>query len=137
MEWRPVVDWALYEVSDTGQVRRAVAGIGVGSGQGKAGRLLSQKRRGGDGRLEVCLYDGLGGRRSVKVHVLVAEAFLPPRPDAEHDVDHADRDCSNNAAGNLRWLHYSINRSSTRMDELYGPARVDWSDWESDGAVSL
>jgi hypothetical protein len=42
-------------------------------------------------------------RRSFSVHVLVAEAFLGPRPSPQHTVDHLDMDRSNNVTENLRW----------------------------------
>jgi hypothetical protein len=42
------------------------------------------------------------GKR-LKVHTLVAEAFLGPRPSQNHTVDHIDRDTKNNRAENLRW----------------------------------
>jgi hypothetical protein len=46
---------------------------------------------------------------SVRVHVLVAEAFLPPRPTPAHEVRHWDGDRMNNAATNLRWGTRSDN----------------------------
>ena len=42
------------------------------------------------------------GKRQ-KVHNLVAEAFLGPRPSSTHTVDHIDRDVANNRVENLRW----------------------------------
>lgn len=44
------------------------------------------------------------GRRVVRlVHVLVAQAFLPPRPSPNHEVRHLDGDKMNNSAANLAW----------------------------------
>lgn len=131
-QWLPAKGWPAYEVSTLGRIRRCVTSKGA-----SAGRVLSMKRRANDGRLEVLLYDGRGraGRRSVLVHVLVAETYLGPKPD-EHDVDHIDTNFRHNAPRNLRYLPISINRSSIQMAELYGPIRTDWSTWESDTPTS-
>jgi len=44
------------------------------------------------------------GGISIKVHRLVADAFLPAPPTIDHTtVDHIDRDRSNNCVDNLRW----------------------------------
>lgn len=45
----------------------------------------------------------LQDRKHLKVHTLVALAFLGPRPSSNHTVDHIDRNRSNNVASNLRW----------------------------------
>jgi len=39
----------------------------------------------------------------ISVHILVALAFLDPKPSATHTVDHIDQDRSNNRVENLRW----------------------------------
>ncbi len=45
-----------------------------------------------------------GGRQYRKlVHLMVAEAFLPPKPSAEHEVRHLSGERSNCAEVNLRW----------------------------------
>jgi hypothetical protein len=62
-----------------------------------------------DGRyLSVCLYDGNGGKRWHAVHLLVAAAFLPPKPEG-HQCNHADGVRTNNRAGNLEWMTGSEN----------------------------
>ncbi len=43
------------------------------------------------------------GRKSFKVHVLVAEFHLPKRPTPYHEVRHLDGVRSNNTVGNLAW----------------------------------
>lgn len=39
----------------------------------------------------------------VKVHTLVAEAFIGPRPSPDHTVDHINHDRGDNRVCNLRW----------------------------------
>ncbi len=40
----------------------------------------------------------------IKVHRIVAVAFLGPPPSKQHVVDHIDRDRTNNSIENLRWI---------------------------------
>jgi hypothetical protein len=47
----------------------------------------------------------------LSLHHLVANAFVHnPRPDIFKQVDHIDRDKSNNAASNLRWVNCKLNQ---------------------------
>lgn len=94
--WRPVVGYeGLYEVSSLARVRRARA-----HRQWPAGRLLKPQGR-YDGRVVVGLRRD--GRSKIKlVHVLVAEAFIGPRPPGR-EVNHRDGDKFNNLPGNLEW----------------------------------
>lgn len=67
-----------------------------------------------DGTTNVAGYKEYSGKR---VHVLVAEAFLRPKPSAKHSVDHVDRDRTNNHISNLRWATNSeqvMNQSNKR-----------------------
>lgn len=96
-KWRTVDRCPKYEVSDDGQVRRSVPGQGT-----RAGKILSTYLN-GKGYVE-CQMRGEGGKhRLFRVHVLVAEAFLPPRPTPLHEVAHWDGDRSNPKIENLRW----------------------------------
>jgi hypothetical protein len=53
------------------------------------------------------------GYRIKRVHVLVAEAFIGPRP-AGHDVAHADGDPLNNSVENLRYATRRQNLADAR-----------------------
>lgn len=104
--WLPVPGWPGYEVSDHGRVRsvdRTLRG-----GQFCAGRMLAQ-RRDRKGYWVADLRDG-ERRRTVRVHVLVAAAFIGPRP-AGMQVLHADDDKSRNFAWTIR---YGTNDENTR-----------------------
>ena len=73
-------------------------------------------------------------------HVLVALAFLGPRPTPSHTVDHIDRDISNNKLSNLRWAtrrQQLLNRTTKpagpglkdcekRPIESLAPGGTDW-----------
>jgi hypothetical protein len=73
------------------------------------GRVRSRPRRrtkGGILRLHLNRYGypevKLGGKRTTLVHVMVATAFLGPRP-AGKEVRHLDGDPTNNRPENLAW----------------------------------
>lgn len=120
--WLPVAGWPDYQVSDLGRVRRW-----------PSGRIKRPHMAGRDRTYPYVHLWSENRRWSVSVHALVARAFIGPRP-PDHDVDHIDRDPSNPAATNLRYLHTAHNRSRYRdeLDTRYGPERSDWSAWEAD-----
>ena len=96
-EWRAIDGWP-YEVSNLGRVRRG-PGDKIGPG-----RLVRPVRE----------YVRVGLRRPGKkgiypVHLLVAGAFLCPRPDG-HNANHKDGDKANNRADNLEWLTRNENQ---------------------------
>lgn len=88
--WKPIVyrgRETKWFVSNFGHVKNSYGIVTTGT-----------KECSGYVRVSVIPQEGL-----VKVHVLVAEAFLPPRPSPQHTVDHIDGNRENNAASNLRW----------------------------------
>lgn len=79
-----------YDVSDDGQIKN-----------NKTGRIMKTaiNTRGYE---QVCLRDDNKTQHTVRVHRLVADAFLDG--DKEHlDVNHIDGDKLNNRASNLEW----------------------------------
>lgn len=82
------------------------------------GRVFSKKRRKMLKPIEtekgyhiVGLYND-GKQKLCKVHRLVAQAYIPNQ-DNKPEVDHIDRDRSNNHVSNLRWATHSENRQNT------------------------
>jgi len=51
-----------------------------------------------------------GHRKWIKVHQLVAQSFLGPRPSNDFEIDHKDDDRLNNSAENLQYVTRSENR---------------------------
>lgn len=104
-QWRPAVGWeSYYRVSDLGRVwsnARWVPGRWGPESLWKPGAVLMAAPNSA-GRLQVTL-SAEGRRKDVQVSVLVAEAFIGPRPTAKAHCCHEDGDLSNNAASNLRW----------------------------------
>ncbi len=100
-EWRCICDSPNYEVSDDGRVRRVVA-----ADRGHANRRplpyeLNQHKD-EDGYLYVVLFK-VGKRKKHRVHVLVLEAFVSPRPSPEMHGTHDDGKTANNRLDNLVW----------------------------------
>lgn len=100
-EWRAVVGWVgIYEVSNTGLVRRTTPG-----------RWYMRELRGtaaASGHLSLDLRFA-PRRQHMYVHRLVALAFLGSPPPG-HEVCHNDGVPSNNRLENLRWGTKSDNR---------------------------
>ena len=105
--WKTIEEYPQYQVSNMGRVR---------SLKRKVPRILELADN-GYGYLVVHLYSN-EKQKTVKVHKLVAKAFVP-NPDNLPTTDHIDRDRKNNFADNLRWADYSEqnnNRSSWGAD---------------------
>ena len=116
--WKEISGYeGLYEVSDLGRVKS-----------------LNYNRTGMEnilkpgtnhkGYLQLSLYKD-GHVKTVKVHRLVAEAFIPNTHGLE-TVNHKDEDKTNNVASNLEWMtradnkRYSANKSVQMFDKETG-----------------
>lgn len=98
-EWRPIKGFP-YEVSDFGRVRRRERAVSR-----RAGTYL--KGFPSRGYLDVVLCrDGECSRR--RIHHIVAEAFVGPRP-LGYQTNHKDGDKLNNRADNLEWVSAAEN----------------------------
>ena len=125
--WHPVAGWELrYEVSNTGKIRSLPYETPNPKGMGNhvRGGCVLKGAFNKNGYLLVALRDK--GRNSYKyVHALVAQTFLPPCPgpigrsQGCWQVDHIDKDKTNNSATNLRWLPRDENnrRATTDLTE--------------------
>lgn len=101
--WKPVVGYeGLYEVSSFGAVRSLDRSADAG---GSRGRLLKPALK-KHGYLCISL-SAYGKRLDVRVHRLVAEAFLPSSDLPE--VNHKDCIKTNNAVTNLEWVNRTGN----------------------------
>ena len=115
MEWRAGVGFPDYEVSECGDVRRAVGSRTRSKGCRLRGFIDS------DGYLRYALIDASGEKHPVIAHRLVAEAFIGLAPSDRHEVAH------NN--GSRVASHYSILRWATRKENdadtvIHGTERV-------------
>lgn len=98
--WKPVLGYEdFYQVSDRGRVRRIAGTFGA-----PAGRIL---RLQDENYLWVWLHAN-GHRRRQKIHILVAQAFLGPRP-VGLDVNHKNGIKRDNRPVNLEYTTRSEN----------------------------
>lgn len=104
-EWRPVVGYeTLYEVSNLGNVR-SIQFHGTS-------RIRQLRQSLSKGYKVVKLRDwNAGTAKTVKVHILVATAFLK-NPEGKTQVDHIDANPSNNCVLNLRWVTPQENQNN-------------------------
>lgn len=100
-QWKTIPAWPDYAVSTFGRVMRLTS-----KNSGVAGAMLSQFKVCGYPSVNLCRS---GQRQSVRVHRLVAEAFIP-RPVDATEVNHIDASRTNNHMANLEWVSASQNR---------------------------
>ena len=97
-EWKNVIGYeGLYEVSDKGNVRNV-----------RRNTLLKLTKT-YYGYIQVNLYKN-GIRTGLRVHRLVAQAFLP-NPDNLPEINHKDEDKTNNRVDNLEWCDRKYNNN--------------------------
>ena len=94
-----------YAVSTHGRIMRLTPGPGTKPGDFKA---IQRNKKTGYTHVKV---SGSLGWRSMAVHRLVAETFLP-NENNYREIDHIDRDKTNNHVDNLRWCTRRENMSN-------------------------
>lgn len=103
MIWKDVKEYeGLYQISDEGQVKS------LGNNKSRKEKILKPTKN-RDGYLQVPLCKN-GKRKTIKIHRLVAEAFIS-NPDNLPEVNHKDENKINNCVENLEWCDrkYNIN----------------------------
>lgn len=109
-EWRDVVGYeGLYRVSSDGEIEHLKRNI-----------LLSQSTT-ALGYSVVTLFKN-GSKLMVRVHRLVAQAFIP-NPDDKPQVNHKDGKKQNNRVDNLEWNTQLENNRHARQTGLNPPLR--------------
>lgn len=93
----------MYAVSDDGLVMNRVSGKILAGSFDK------------DGYKIVCVGKG----KSMKVHRLVGLCFLPRIDLPKLEIDHINRDRSDNRASNLRWCDRATNNQNNDSDHIW------------------
>ena len=106
-EWRKVIGFEGYEVSNRGRVRSVDRFVANGRGVRTCSGKLLKAQRSKQGYMEVNLYEN-GESHRKQVRRLVAEAFIPC-PDSSYEVDHINLVRDDNRVENLRWLSHQDN----------------------------
>lgn len=94
--WLPIEGYNNYSVSNLGNVKN-----------NKTNKLMKSTVKGGYSTIN--LINNNGDRNSFKVHRLVALAFIP-NPENKSDVNHIDRNKTNNCVTNLNWMTKTENQ---------------------------
>ena len=100
--WEIIAGFTGYEISTHGRVRtyRPANGRGPLLTEPREVRPRSIK---GKPYLRVTLSDNHNRQLTKKVHILVLETFVGPRPSPEHETRHLDGNHTNNHLHNLKW----------------------------------
>ena len=101
--WKPVVGYeGWYEVSSFGNLRSVDrTGVDVfGVARRYKGRMISSDSLSYGYPVAILMKNGK--RKTVRIHRIVAEAFIP-NPDNKPFIDHIDTNKLNNSLSNLRW----------------------------------
>ena len=104
--WRDVVGFeGIYMVSDLGNVKRL-------NYRNTGKEYILKPTDNGEGYMVVSLYKN-GESKNLRVHRLVAEAFIP-NPSNLPVINHKDENPANNRADNLEWcdVQYNTNYGS-------------------------
>ena len=96
--WKPIKGYEDYAVSSWGRVMNT-----------HTENLIWQEPH-NKGYMRVDLYNGDGKRHHLKVHRLVAEAFIP-NPYGKPQVNHIDGNNRNNSITNLEWVTDEENKA--------------------------
>lgn len=125
--WKAVPDFEnCYQISNEGRIRRKL----------KNGYALRNPYSDKRGYLHFELYDKPRKTQKVSVHRLVAMVFVE-NPNNYTEVDHIDRNPSNNKASNLRWVNHTENMrnyANNRMLTINGVTKP-MSEWAEESPV--
>lgn len=122
--WRQITDWPDYSVSSLGRVRRDVA-----RSSWRAGRLLTPCLNGLNRTYFYVRLCRPGKMQTLRLHGLVAAAFIGPRPEGLH-INHKDGNRHNNAADNLEYVtrrqneDHAVENALHAWGERHGMAKL-------------
>lgn len=108
-EWRPVVGFPRYEVSNLGRLRSRIRTTDWAI-------LATFATSKGYRRIALCREDG--SKQKFRVHRLVLEAFVGPCPPGMECRHFPDNDTANNRLTNLGWATPVLNMLDRRVHDM-------------------
>lgn len=132
--WKDIQGYeGIYQISNTGKVKRLK--FAHVSPNGKITWICKEKiltpKVDKKGYLFVRLGNGTKIPKNLRIARLVACAFISEQPFEKAQVDHVDRDRTNNNVENLRWVSNSMNcrnKSNNTLFEIDGETKT-MTDW--------
>ncbi len=120
--WKDIKGYeGLYQVSNLGRVKRLERWVSCVDGRERCypEKIVTQTLQ-SRGYYQCNLNDAGGANRKARlIHRLIAEAFVP-NPENYPEVDHIDRDSTNNDLSNLRWATKQQQQWNTAAESTYG-----------------
>lgn len=107
-EWRDIIGFDGYQVSNLGRVRSIDRIISVGKHKRKVVGMILKLNCDKDGYKMASFRDDKGRCNLKRVHRLVAESFIP-NPNGYDCIDHINGVRDDNRAENLRWCTVKMN----------------------------
>lgn len=107
--WKPVVGYeGIYEVSSFGRIKSLARTITMKVRLKEKMLKTAKIIKHGSLPYRLALLSKNDERKTVQVHRIVAQAFIP-NPENKPVVNHKDSDGANNIVGNLEWVTYREN----------------------------
>ena len=125
--WKPIPEYeGIYEVSNMGRVRSITRRIFCNNGKSyiQNGQIIKPCLQ-TNGYLFVGLHNK-GIMKQYRIHRLVAEAFLT-NSDNKLEVNHIDRNKTNNKSVNLEWVDHKENMAHGKSTTLHINKKIAWN----------
>lgn len=113
MEWRRCVQCDRYEISSSGDVRRAADKFPISQWHDRRGYKRVTLSRSGE-------------KKNFMIHALVAAAFIREKTSIRETVNHIDGNKENNRPENLEWCSISENRRHATIIGLTPRGASHW-----------
>ena len=109
--WKDINGFSNYQISNYGRVKSKSRYVNVGIKNVnkfyKQEKIINQYYN-GRGYMQVTIYNDIGKPKTIKVHRLVARAFIENKNNLPQ-VNHKDGNKLNNCIDNLEWITHKEN----------------------------